>query len=60
MDRSGRLESARVWLKTDDGKNVAAGYKRHFGVDWSCAFRELEMLGVRIDVACKDQHDFIV
>ena len=55
MDRSGRLQSARVWLKTYDGKNVAAGYKGHFGVDWSCAFRELEMLGVRIDAAYKDQ-----
>jgi hypothetical protein len=55
MDRAARLQSARVWLKTYNGKNIAAGYRKHFAVDWSCAFRELEMLGVRIDAACKDQ-----
>jgi hypothetical protein len=55
MDRSARLQSARVWLKTYNGKNIGAGYRRYFGVDWSCAFKELEMLGVRIDAAYKDQ-----
>jgi hypothetical protein len=55
MDRSARLQSARVWLKTYNGKNIAAGYRRHFAVDWLCAFREVEMLGVRIDAAYKDQ-----
>jgi len=55
MDRSARLQSARVWLKTYNGKNIAAGYRGHFGVDWPCAFAELEMLGVRIDAAYKDQ-----
>ena len=53
MNRSARLQSARSWLKTYNGKNIAAGYRRHFAVDWSCAFRELEMLGVRIDAAYK-------
>ena len=55
MDRSARLQSARTWLVTYSGKNIAAGYRRHFSVDWVCAFRELEMLGVRIDPACKGQ-----
>ena len=55
MDRSARLQSARTWLKTYSGKNIAAGYRRHFAVDWVCAFRELEMLGVKIDSAYKDQ-----
>lgn len=55
MDRSARLQSARVLLKTYNGKNIAAGYRRHFAVDWPCAFRELEMLGARIDAAYKDQ-----
>lgn len=55
MDRSARLQSARVWLKSYNGKNIAAGYRKHFALDWSCAFRELEMLGVRIDAAYKDQ-----
>jgi hypothetical protein len=41
-------------LKTYNGKSIAAGYRRHFGVDWICAFRELEMLGIRIDSAYKD------
>ncbi len=53
MGRSARLQSARTWLKTYHGKSIAAGYRRHFGVDWVCAFRELEMLGVRIDSAYK-------
>ena len=44
-----RLQSARIWLKTYKGKSIAAGYRKHFGVDWVCAFRELEMLGVKID-----------
>ncbi len=55
MDRSARLQSARTWLTTYSGKNIAAGYRRHFAVDWVCAFRELEMLGVKIDSAYKDQ-----
>ena|SRR5258705_1240279 len=55
MDRSARLQSARTWLKTYSGKNIAAGYRRHFAVDWVCAFRELEMLGVKTDSAYKDQ-----
>ena len=55
MDPSARLQFARGWLKTYNGKNIAAGYRRHFAVDWPCAFRELEMLGVRIDAAYKDQ-----
>lgn len=55
MDRSARLQSARTWLKTYNGKNIAAGYRRHFSVDWVCASRELEILGVKIDAAYKDQ-----
>lgn len=56
MSRSGRLNSARSsWLKTYNGKNVAAGYRKHFGVDWACAFKELEMLGVKIDSAYKNE-----
>lgn len=55
MDRSARLQSARSWLKTYNGKNIVAGYRRHFGVDWICALRELEMLGVRMDAVYKGQ-----
>jgi hypothetical protein len=55
MNRSGRLQSARSWLQTYDGKNIAAGYRKHFAVDWHCAFRELEILGVKIDSGYKSQ-----
>lgn len=55
MDRSARLQSAPAWVRTYEGKNIAAGYRKHFAVDWACAFRELEMLGVKIDSAYKDQ-----
>jgi hypothetical protein len=55
MNRSARLQSARNWLKTYNGKNIAAGYRRHFAVDWECAFRELEMLGIKIDSGYKYQ-----
>jgi len=55
MDRSARLQSARFWLKTYDGKNIASGYHKHFGVDFICAFKELEMLGAKIDPDYKGQ-----
>jgi len=55
MDRSARLQSAPTWLRTYSGKNIAAAYRRHFGVDWKCAFKELEMLGVKIDSGYKKQ-----
>jgi len=54
MNRSARLQSARFWLKTYTGKNIAAGYRKHFGIDWVCAFKELEMLGVKIDEGYKN------
>ncbi len=55
MDRSARLQSARTWLKTYKGTNIVAGYRRHFGVDWVCAFTELAILGVKIDPAYKQR-----
>ena len=55
MDRSARLQSGRSWLKTYNGKNIASAYRKHFGVDWVCAFRELETLGVRVDSGYKSQ-----
>lgn len=53
MDRSARLQSARTWVKTYKGKNIAADYRKHFAVDWVCAFSELDILGVRIDSGYK-------
>src|SRR5258705_4331628 len=54
MVRSARLESARSsWLKTYNGRDIASDYRKHFSVDWVCAFTELEMLGVKIDAGYK-------
>jgi len=55
MNRSARLQSARSWLPTYTGNNIAAGYRKHFGVDWLCAFKELETLGVKIDPGYKQR-----
>lgn len=54
MARSARLSSARnSWLKKFNGRNIVSGYRKHFGVDWACAFKELEMLGVKLDAGYK-------
>jgi hypothetical protein len=55
MKRAGRLQSARSWLPTYNGKNVVAGYRKRFAVDWVCALKELEMLGVKISARYKQQ-----
>ena len=31
------------------GKNIIKGYKKYYGVDWTCAIKELELLGVDLD-----------
>lgn len=49
MNRKSRLQSARLWLKKYKGKNIASGYRKHFGLDWPCAFEELEMLGIKLN-----------
>jgi hypothetical protein len=49
MNRAGRLQSAEHWLPTYNGKSVIRGYRKHFGVDWLCTIKELEMLGVLLD-----------
>jgi hypothetical protein len=49
MDRKRRLASAKHWLLIYKGKNIIKGYKKHYDVDWSCAIKELELLGVDLD-----------
>jgi hypothetical protein len=44
-----RLRRAPAWIATYPGKDIVRGYRKHFGVDYSTAFRELEQLGVAID-----------
>lgn len=49
MNRKARIQSARMWLQKYNGKNIASGYWKHFAVDWACAFKELEMLEIKLD-----------
>lgn len=52
MNRKAHIQSARMWLQKYNGKNIASGYRKHFAVDWVCAFKELEMLGIKLDPEC--------
>ena len=49
MKRLARLQAAKGWLDKYPGKNVLAGYKKHFAVDTLCALAELQRLGVAFD-----------
>lgn len=49
MKRPARLQAARHWLPTFNGKNVVRGYAKWFGVDLGCAVKELGQLGVELD-----------
>src|SRR5437868_3427016 len=51
LDRRGRLQAAIKWMTSYTGKNIARGYRKHFAVDSLCAVRELQLLGVPIDMA---------
>lgn len=55
MERPARLQAARGWLEKYRGKNVISGYRKHFGIDWFCAFIELEMLGIEVDADYKSR-----
>jgi hypothetical protein len=55
LKRDQRLQSAKNWLPTYEGKNVFRGYRKRYGVDWPTALRELEMLGVEVDPAYREQ-----
>jgi hypothetical protein len=52
MNRAQRLQSARVWLLEQSGREparIGAAYRRWYGVDWFCAIEELSRLGVNFD-----------
>jgi hypothetical protein len=51
LNRQGRMRAAKAWLRSYPGKNIARGYRKHFGVDSRCAIRELRLLGVAFDPA---------
>jgi hypothetical protein len=55
MKRPQRLESAQSWLETYQGNKVVKAYRKRYGVDFECAFTELEMLGVPIDPDYKER-----
>ncbi len=55
MKRRQRLDAAGAWLPKYEGKNIVRGYRKHFGVDYVCAFIELDMLGVKIDPVYKEK-----
>jgi hypothetical protein len=55
MKRPQRLESAKSWLETYEGNKVVKAYRKRYGVDFECAFTELEMLGVPIDPDYKER-----
>ena len=49
MKRTDRLQSAKHWLQEFNGENVIRAYRKRYGVDWLCAVKELNMLGVKLD-----------
>lgn len=55
MNREGRLQSAKHWVKKYNGKNILSGYGKHFAVDRLCAFIELKMLGIEFPPGYEEQ-----
>jgi len=49
MKRFARLQSAVLWLKEFERKNVLRSYCKRYGVDWRCAAIELSRLGVELN-----------
>ncbi|MFA6275622.1 MAG: hypothetical protein WC622_02675 [Pedobacter sp.] len=46
--RAMRLQRAKSWLSSYEGKNVVRGYAKKYRVDLLCAIAELRTLGVEI------------
>lgn len=46
MNRAERLQSAKQWLKTYEGKNIIKSYAKWYAVSKICAMTELEIIGV--------------
>lgn len=44
-NRKVRLENAKKWIQTFEGKNIIKGYAKWYAVDQQCALNELQMLG---------------
>ncbi len=48
FDRQIRLQSAKSWLLEYKGQHIVRDYRKYYGVDFLTAFKELELLGVKI------------
>ena len=48
LNRKHRLNAAKDWIKTYNGKNIVKGYSKRFSVDKLCTVKELRMIGVEI------------
>lgn len=53
--RKQRLQKAKKFISTYEGKNIVRGYCRKFNVGQVCAIKELEILGYEIDSDYKKQ-----
>ncbi len=49
MNKEGRLQSAKKWIPTYQGKNIVQGYANWFGISKLGAVSELKLLGIQID-----------
>jgi len=48
MSRNSRLDSARHWIPTYQGKDIVRGYSKHYKTSMLCAAIELKMLGLDV------------
>lgn len=48
FNREKRLQSAKNWLLEYQGQRIVKDYRKFYGVDFPTAFKELELLGVKI------------
>ncbi|KAB3529589.1 hypothetical protein [Alkaliphilus serpentinus] len=55
LKRKNRLQVAKKWIPTYNGKNLVKGYRRWFGVSLLCAIKEIEILGYKVDAEYKKQ-----
>ncbi len=49
LSRQARLQAAPYWMAKYSGSNLLRGYRKHFGVDFECALKELTVLGITFD-----------
>jgi hypothetical protein len=55
LTKKGRLDYAKEWITTYNGKNLISGYAKWFGVDKICAINELKIIGVIIPEKLENQ-----